>query len=233
MRAARLCCGGSMLVAGVWPNPSTWHPEASTSHPPASSWRREAALPTSRRPDDAPPAVYEGPGYGAGYTAPRSPMPIPATARRVPPITAIGLSAARLRCSRLCLLPAMPPGYAAACPSTSRLRPLPATVVLAIRRARLGYSGPGYRRSGLRRRGYPPPAPGYGRPGYVAPGPATAVPLTTRANYGRPAGYAERRLTNVNAYAAEGPPRPPAAIPRVGSGRCVVNLGNGRWAACN
>ena len=45
--------------------------------------------------------------------------------------------------------------------------------------------------------------------------------------------YAERRLTNVNAYAAEGPPRPPAAIPRVGSGRCVVNLGNGRWAACN
>jgi hypothetical protein len=35
------------------------------------------------------------------------------------------------------------------------------------------------------------------------------------------------------AYAAEYVPRPPAAIPYKGGGRCIVNLGYGRWGYCN
>jgi hypothetical protein len=182
---------------------------------------------------DAPPAAYDGQGYNPGYAAPAPTAyvdpgygaPAPAyydNAGYPPPVYGA-------------------PGYAAP----------------AAGYGPAGYPPPAYGGAGypppapaFGRPGYPPPAPGYGAPGYAAPGygapgyaargygaPGYAVrggpPLATRASYGRPAVYAERRLTNVNAYAAEGPPRPPAAIPRVGSGRCVVNLGNGRWASCN
>jgi hypothetical protein len=178
---------------------------------------------------DAPPAVYNGPGYGADYGAPAP--------------TAY-----------------VDPGYAAPAPayySNSGYPPPPvygAPGYAAPAAAYGGYPPPAYGRPGYPppapgyAGGYPPPAAGYGAPGYGAPG--YGPPLATRASYGRPAVYAERRpavyaerrptnvyaerrLTNVNAYAAEGPPRPPAAIPRLGGGRCVVNLGNGRWAACN
>lgn len=175
---------------------------------------------------DAPPAAYDGPGYGQGYGAPAP--------------TAY-----------------VDPGYAAPDPVYYGNAGYPPPVYGAP-----GYGAPGYGRAGYPPpayggpgyppapvyggAGYPPPAPGYGpgyaspppgygAPGYTAPGyapPGYGPPLATRASYGRPAVYAERRLTNVNAYAAEGPPRPPAAIPRGGVTRCVVNLGNGRWAAC-
>lgn len=164
---------------------------------------------------DAPPAAYDGPGYGPGYAAPAP--------------TAY-----------------VDPGYAAPDPvyyGNGGYAPPPV------------YGAPGYAAPAYGPAGYPPPArgygyaarapgyaapgygaPGYGAPGYAAPGyaaPGYGPPLATRASYGRPAVYADRRLTNVNAYAAEGPPRPPAAIPRGGVTRCVVNLGNGRWAACH
>jgi hypothetical protein len=181
---------------------------------------------------DVPPAVYNGPGYGTDYGAPAptayvDPGYAPAPAYYGNP----GYSP-----------PAYgQPGYAADYGPPGYPPPAPV------------YGGPGYAAPGYGAPGYPPPAPRYGAPGYGAPGyaaPGYGPPLATRASYGRPAVYAERRpavyaerrqpnvyaerrLTNVNAYAAEGPPRPPAAIPRVGGGRCVVNLGNGRWAACN
>jgi hypothetical protein len=89
-----------------------------------------------------------------------------------------------------------------------------------------GYGGPGYIA----------PAPAYGAPGYVAPGPA----YRARAYYGAagpayaaPPAYVEREQAYPSAYAAEYVPRPPAAIPYNGGGRCIVNLGYGRWGYCN
>jgi hypothetical protein len=72
--------------------------------------------------------------------------------------------------------------------------------------------------------GYGPPGPAYGAPAYYgAPGPAYAPPPV----------HIEREPVYPSAYAAEYVPRPPAAIPYNGGGRCVVNLGYGRWAYCN
>jgi hypothetical protein len=168
------------------------------------------------------PAVYDGPGYGPGYGAPAP------TAYADP-----GYAPAPAYYGNPGYAPPAygPAGYAAPAYGPRGYGgpgygypPPPAA-----------YGGPGYP-PGYGGQGYPPSAPGYGAPGYGAPGyaaPGYGPPLSTRASYGRPAVYAERRLTNVNAYAAESPPRPPAAIPRVASGRCVVNLGNGRWASCN
>jgi hypothetical protein len=45
--------------------------------------------------------------------------------------------------------------------------------------------------------------------------------------------YVEREHAYPSAYAAEYVPKPPAAIPYNGGGRCIVNLGYGRWAYCN
>ena len=172
---------------------------------------------------DAPPAAYDGPGYGPGYAAP-APTAYVDPGYAAPDSRLLrqwGLSAApSLRCSRLCSSRLRSCGLSAAraglwlCGAGSRLR-----------RARLWRSGlwcSRLRCARLWRSGLSvlpatvlpaTAAPGYGAPGYAAPG--YGPPLATRASYGRPAVYAERRLTNVNAYAAEGPPRPPAAIPRV------------------
>ena len=176
---------------------------------------------------DAPPAAYDGPGYGPGYAAPAptayvdpgyaQPDPVYYGNRGYAPPPVYGA-----------------PGYAAAAPAYGPAGyPPPARGYGYAARAP-GYAAPGYGAPGHGAPGYG--APGYGAPGYAAPGyaaPGYGPPLATRASYGRPAVYADRRLTNVNAYAAEGPPRPPAAIPRGGVTRCVVNLGNGRWAACH
>jgi hypothetical protein len=165
---------------------------------------------------DAPPAAYDGPGYGPGYAAPAPTAYVdPGYAQPDPVYYGNGGYAP---------LPAYgAPGYAAAAPAYGPAAyPPPARSYGYAARAP-GYAAPGYGAPGYG-------APGYGAPGYAAPG--YGPPLATRASYGRPAVYADRRLTNVNAYAAEGPPRPPAAIPRGGVTRCVVNLGNGRWAAC-
>jgi hypothetical protein len=77
--------------------------------------------------------------------------------------------------------------------------------------------------------------PGYGAPGYVAPGPAYRAPAyygAAGSAYAPPPVYVEREPVYPSAYAADYPPRPPAAIPS-GGGRCVVNLGYGRWGYCN
>jgi hypothetical protein len=166
---------------------------------------------------DAPPAAYDGPGYGSGYAAPAPTAYVdPGYAQPDPVYYGNGGYAP---------LPAYgAPGYAAAAPAYGPAAyPPPARSYGYAARAP-GYAAPGYGAPGYG-------APGYGAPGYAAPG--YGPPLATRASYGRPAVYADRRLTNVNAYAAEAPPRPPAAIPRGSVTRCVVNLGNGRWASCN
>jgi hypothetical protein len=94
-----------------------------------------------------------------------------------------------------------------------------------------GYGGPGYGAPG-----YVAPAPAYGAPGYVAPGPAYRAPAYYGAAgpaYAAPPAYVEREQTYPSAYAAEYVRRPPAAIPYNGGGRCIVNLGYGRWGYCN
>jgi hypothetical protein len=94
-----------------------------------------------------------------------------------------------------------------------------------------GYGAPGYVA--------PAPAygaPGYGAPGYVAPGPAYRAPAyygAAGSAYAAPPVYVEREQAYPSAYAAEYVPRPPAAIPYSGGGRCIVNLGYGRWGYCN
>jgi hypothetical protein len=103
------------------------------------------------------------------------------------------------------------------------------------------YGAPGYGTPG-----YGAPAPTYGPPGYVAPGPAYGAPgygapgpaYRAPAFYGAaahaaPPVYVEREQPYPSAYAAEYVPRPPAAIPYNGGGRCTVNLGYGRWGYCN
>jgi hypothetical protein len=83
---------------------------------------------------------------------------------------------------------------------------------------------------------YGAPAPTYGPPGYVPPGPAYRAPAFYGAAgpaYGAPPAYIDRGHAYPSAYAAEYVPRPPAAIPYNGGGRCVVNLGYGRWGYCN
>jgi hypothetical protein len=169
---------------------------------------------------DAPPAAYDGPGYGPGYAAPAptayvdpgyaAPDPVYYGNGGYAPPPVYGA-----------------PGYAAPAYGPAGYPPPARGYGYAARAS--GYAAPGYGAPGYGAPGYG--APGYGAPGYAAPG--YGPPLAARASYGRPAVYADRRLTNVNAYAAEGPPRPPAAIPRGGVTRCVVNLGNGRWAACH
>jgi hypothetical protein len=79
-------------------------------------------------------------------------------------------------------------------------------------------------------------APGYVAPAYVAPGPAYRAPAYYGAAgpaYAAPPAYVEREQAYPSAYAAEYVPRPPAAIPYNGGGRCIVNLGYGRWGYCN
>jgi hypothetical protein len=83
---------------------------------------------------------------------------------------------------------------------------------------------------------YVAPGPAYGPPGYVAPPPAYRAPAIYGAPgsvYAPPPVYPEREPGYPSAYAAEYVPRPPAAIPYGGGGRCVVNLGYGRWAYSN
>jgi hypothetical protein len=98
------------------------------------------------------------------------------------------------------------------------------------------YGAPGYGAPG-----YVAPAPAYGAPGYVtpgyvAPGPAYRAPAYYGAAgpaYAAPPVYVEREQAYPSAYAAEYVPRPPAAIPYSGGGRCIVNLGYGRRGYCN
>jgi hypothetical protein len=90
---------------------------------------------------------------------------------------------------------------------------------------------------------YVAPGPGNGDPPYAAPGAAYgpyAPPPAYRAPayygapgvYSAPPSYIEPEPVYPSAYAADYAPRPPAAIPYNGGGRCVVNLGYGRWAYC-
>jgi hypothetical protein len=110
------------------------------------------------------------------------------------------------------------------------------------------YGGPGYGVPGYGAPGYGAPGPAYGTPGYVAPAPAYGAPgygaqgpaYGAPAYYGSagpvhvaPPVYVEREHGYPSAYAAEYVPRPPAAIPYNGGGRCIVNLGYGRWGYCN
>ncbi len=84
--------------------------------------------------------------------------------------------------------------------------------------------------------GYVTPGPAYGAPPYAPPPPAYRAPAiygTTGPVYAAPPAYAEREPGYPSAYAAEYVPRPPAAIPYGGGGRCIVNLGYGRWAYCH
>ena len=89
--------------------------------------------------------------------------------------------------------------------------------------------------------GYGPPPSAYGAPAYSAPAyygaPAYGAPAYHGAPgaYSAPPAYIEPEPVYRSAYAAEYAPRPPAAIPyngHNGGGRCVVNLGYGRWAYC-
>jgi len=93
------------------------------------------------------------------------------------------------------------------------------------------YGAPGYGAPG-----YIAPAPAYGAPGYGAPGPAYRAPAYYGAAgpaYAASPVYVEREQAYPSAYAAEYVPRPPAAIPYSGGGRCIVNLGYGGWGYCN
>jgi hypothetical protein len=89
--------------------------------------------------------------------------------------------------------------------------------------------------------GYAPPPSAYGAPAYSTPAyygaPAYGAPAYHGAPgaYSTPPAYIEPEPVYRSAYAAEYAPRPPAAIPyngHNGGGRCVVNLGYGRWAYC-
>src|SRR5437870_7819865 len=68
------------------------------------------------------------------------------------------------------------------------------------------------------------PAPNNGAPRYVAPtygyeyGPPAVMTPGPAGYYGAP----------LSGYAAELPPRPPAAVPYYGSGRCVARYGYSR-----
>jgi hypothetical protein len=101
-----------------------------------------------------------------------------------------------------------------------------------------GYGAPGYGAPGptYGPTGFVAPALAYGAPGYVPPGPDYTAPVfygaagPTRA---APPVYVERDRAYPSAYAAEYVPRPPAAVPYHGGGRCIVNLGYGRWEYCN
>jgi hypothetical protein len=74
---------------------------------------------------------------------------------------------------------------------------------------------------------YVAPGYGYGPPAVVAPAPAVVAPS---AVYGPNGGYYDAPLS---AYAAELPPRPPAAIPYSNGTRCVARYGYGRyWQSC-
>ena len=74
------------------------------------------------------------------------------------------------------------------------------------------------------RTGYGAQEPAYGAPAYYgSAGPVHAAPPV----------YVEREHAYPSAYAAEYVQRPPAAIPYNGGGRCIVNLGYGRWGYCN
>jgi hypothetical protein len=101
----------------------------------------------------------------------------------------------------------------------------------------LAYGAPGYAAPGYVAPGYAAPGPAYGAPGYVAPGPAYSAPAyygAARPAYAAPpVYYGERERTYPSAYAADYVPRPPAAIPYNGRGRCIVNLGYGRRGYCN
>jgi hypothetical protein len=84
--------------------------------------------------------------------------------------------------------------------------------------------------------GYVAPAPAYGAPGYGTHGPAYGAPAyygSARSVHSAPPVYVEREHAYPSAYAAEYVPRPPAAIPYNGGGRCIVNLGYGRRGYCN
>jgi len=100
--------------------------------------------------------------------------------------------------------------------------------------------------------GYGSPGPAYGAPPYAPPPPAYGAPAYYRAPgvYPAPPTYIEPEPVYRSAYAAEYAPRPPAPIPYNGyngynsysgynshngyngGGRCVVNLGYGRWSHC-
>ena len=74
---------------------------------------------------------------------------------------------------------------------------------------------------------YVAPSYGYGPPAVVAPAPAVVAPPVV---YGPNGGYYDAPLS---AYAAELPPRPPAAIPYSNGTRCVTRYGYGRyWQSC-
>jgi hypothetical protein len=97
-----------------------------------------------------------------------------------------------------------------------------------------GAAEPPYAASGA---AYGAPGPAYGAPGYAPPPPAYGAPAYYRAPgaYSAPPPYIEPERVYRSAYAAEYAPRPPAAIPYSGyngGGRCIVNLGYGRWAYC-
>ncbi len=105
------------------------------------------------------------------------------------------------------------------------------------------YGAPGYGSPGYGAPGYGAPGPAYGAPGYGAQGPgygaqgpgygAPAYYGSVGPMHGAPPVYVEREHTYPSAYVGEYVPRPPAAIPYSGGGRCIVNLGYGRWAYCN
>jgi hypothetical protein len=100
------------------------------------------------------------------------------------------------------------------------------------------YGAPGYGAPGpaYGAPGYAAPAPTYGAPGYRPQGPAYGAPAyygSAGPVHAAPPVYVEREHAYPSAYAAEYVPRPPAAIPYNGGGRCIVNLGYGRWAYCN
>jgi hypothetical protein len=106
-----------------------------------------------------------------------------------------------------------------------------------------GYGAPGYGAPGPAYGAprYVAPAPAYGAPGYGAQGPAYGAPAygapayygAAGRAYAAPPVYVDREQAYPSAYAGEYVPRPPAAIPYDCGGRCIVNLGYGRWGYCN
>jgi hypothetical protein len=78
------------------------------------------------------------------------------------------------------------------------------------------------------------PGPAYA-PGYVTPPPAYRAPAyhgSARPVYAPPPVYIQREPAYSSPYAAEHAPRPPAAVPYNGRGRCVVNS-HGRVVFCD
>lgn len=99
--------------------------------------------------------------------------------------------------------------------------------------------GPAYQeppyvgRSRLYGRPYVTPAPTYGSPAYGSP--AYGLPASDYEEAGpvyAPPAYREREPAYLSRD-YEIAPRPPLAVPYAGRGRCVVNLGYGRWANCD